>query len=322
MNRLERKKVILCTGGLGFIGSHFVDLCLRHGHKVINIDKETYAANTGMKLVCSTGEYAYKKADISKLDDIPHCDVIVNFAAESHVDNSISGNDVFLNSNVLGVHNLLEIIKNKKIKNMMSSWSYKPPLFIQISTDEVFGDILHGFFKEDDRHMPSNPYAATKSMAEQLVVSWGRTYGLPYIITRTTNNYGPRQHVEKLIPNVITKLVTGKKALVHGDGSYIRNWIHVDDNVEALYKIISEGNCNESYHIASPEEFSVKEIVEKVCKFRKLKYDDVVDSSNDRSGCDLRYALDCSKTKALGWAPRHTFDKQLKNLIQYYCDDI
>lgn len=317
--RLLNKKTIVVTGGLGFIGSHFIDLCLLRGHTIINIDKETYAANVDRNLELFKKfpkHYAYQKADISALTSIPYCDIIVNFAAESHVDNSINGNDIFMRSNVLGVHRMLEILKNNKIENLKHSWVYQSPLFVQISTDEVFGDILCGEFKEDDRHLPSNPYSATKSCAEQLVVSWGRTYDLPYMITRTTNNYGPRQHSEKLVPRTIENLLQGKKAIVHGNGSYVRNWIHVLDNVEALYTIIDSGELNESYHVSSAEEFSVRQVVEKVCMVLDLEYDSVVDSSSDRSGADQRYALDCKKTQRLGWRPIRNFDKSLIEMIE------
>lgn len=320
MGRLSSKKTILVTGHRGFIGSHFTDLCLARGHRVIGLDKLTYAATKGLVFVGDFTETVGPDADIAGLDDLPHCDIIVNFAAESHVDNSIEGNDVFIRSNVLGVHRMLELIKNKKIQNLMHSWSYEPPLFVQISTDEVFGDVeFPDTFSTDDRHMPSNPYSATKSAAEQLVVAWGRTYRLPYLITRTTNNYGPRQHPEKLIPRTITSLIKREKAVVHGSGSYVRNWVHVQDNVEGLYMIIDQGDQDRSYHISSDEEYSVKEIVQKVClALGGLRYDDVVDSSTDRSGADLRYALDCKDTEALGWYQTRTLDESLPELIVHH----
>jgi dTDP-glucose 4,6-dehydratase len=315
MNRLSGRKTIIVTGGLGFIGSHFVEQILAMGHKVINIDSETYAANTYLTF---TGDYHYFKQDIAKVTDLPFCDMIINFAAESHVDNSINNASNFLNSNVLGVHNLLELIKQRKIQNMMSSWGYRPPTFVQISTDEVFGDIIEGFFKEDDRHHPSNPYSATKSCAEQLVYAWGRTYELPYLITRTTNNYGARQHAEKLIPASITSMLTNKKVIVHGDGRYIRNWLHVEDNVNALITIIDKGDLNSSYHVSSDEEFSVKQIVTMIANLLNKSYEDSVDTSTDRSGCDERYALNCDKLLKLGWKQQRHLADELPKLIAYY----
>ena len=319
MGRLESKKTIVVTGGLGFIGSHFIEMCLRNGHTIYNIDKETYAANTYLKF---DGEYTHIKEDIADVKDIPKCDIIVNFAAESHVDNSIDESFSFISSNIIGVYNILEILKNKRIQASLRGQPYQYPLYVQISTDEVFGDILEGFFKEDAVHTPSNPYSATKSAAEQLVVSWARTYDIPYLITRTTNNYGKRQHHEKLIPRAITSLIKGEKVPVHGNGEYVRNWIHVEDNVEALYAIVDRGEENNSYHIAADEEYSVKEIVEIICEIFGAKYEDIADHSSDRSGCDLRYALNCEKTEALGWSQKRHLKSTLEEIKKYYEEKI
>jgi dTDP-glucose 4,6-dehydratase len=316
MNRLNKSKSFLITGGLGFIGSHFIELLLKRNHKVLNIDKISYASN---KIDFNNHpNYSFLKEDIANLKEIPDCDFIINFAAESHVDNSILSSFEFINSNILGVYNLLELIKNKKIRNMQQAWEYKTPLFLQISTDEVFGDIEDGFFKEEDRHKPSNPYAASKSAAEQLLVAWARTYQIPYIITRTTNNYGPRQHPEKLIPRTITNLLENKKVPIHGSGTYVRNWIHVQDNVEAIYKILDEGLENNWYHIASEEELSVKEIVSKIASKFNKNFLNIADFSSDRSGADVRYALEYTKTKSLNWEPKRTLDTSLEEMIEYY----
>lgn len=312
IGRLASKKTFCITGHRGFIGSYFTQLCLGMGHRVIGFDKLTYAANRDINF---DGDFSEYLVDINDIDELPYCDIIVNCAAESHVDNSITDNSHFMKSNVLGVHHLLELLKNKKINNMMHSWSWQPPLFVQISTDEVFGDIHVGAFKEDDRHRPSNPYSATKACAEQLVVAWGRTYGLPYIITRTTNNMGVRQHNEKLIPSAITRLLSGKKAMMHGNGSYVRNWISVLDNVDAIYRIIDVGQENESYHISSNEEYSVEHVIRKICTALSVQFETSVDTSTDRSGADVRYALDSSKTCALGWYPKRSFDDELHAII-------
>lgn len=313
--RLKKSKRILVTGGLGFIGSHFIEKCLAKGHTVINIDKLTYASNLNLNF---EGNYQFIKNDIEKLDHIPSCDIIVNFAAESHVDNSISESSNFIDSNILGVYNILEILKNNKIKSNLSAQKYVSPIFVQISTDEVFGDIEEGFFKEDDRHRASNPYSATKSAAEQIVFAWARTYDLPFLITRTTNNYGPRQHHEKLIPRAITNILKGKKVPIHGNGSYVRNWIHVNDNVEAIYRVIDSGNLNDVYHVSSDEEYSVNEIVAKICEVLKLDFKNYVDYSSDRAGADLRYALDSQKIKMLGWKQQITIQNSLPDIIEYY----
>jgi dTDP-glucose 4,6-dehydratase len=315
MNRLSKKKTFVVTGGLGFIGSHFVQKALQQGHKVYNIDKTSYASN---QIDFNNKNYHFIKEDISLIKDLPDCDMIVNFAAESHVDNSINSSYVFIQSNIVGVYNMLEIVKNKKISSMQKSWEYKTPLFLQISTDEVFGDIEEGAFSEFDRHMPSNPYAASKSAAEQLVVAWARTYGIPFIITRTTNNYGPRQHPEKLIPRCITNLLDNKKIPVHGSGSYVRNWIHVEDNVDAILTILAKGKENSFYNIAANEEYSVKEIVAKIAtKFNKT-FEEVADFSSDRSGADVRYALTYKKVSSLGWKQKRTFDSTIDEIIEFY----
>lgn len=308
-------KTFLVTGGLGFIGSHFIDSVLKQGHKVVNIDCETYASNKNIQF---NGNYHYIKDDISKLKCLPFCDVIVNFAAESHVDNSISNSFHFLSSNVLGVYNILEILKNGKIESALKAWGTNTPLFVQISTDEVFGDIEEGHFKENDRHHASNPYSASKSAAEQLVVAWGRTYKIPYIITRTTNNYGPRQHEEKLIPKAITCILNNKKIPIHGNGTHIRNWIHVQDNVDAILTIIGKGDLNTSYHISSDEEYSVKQIVDLICQKMNVDYSDCVENVMDRSGADVRYALDNKKIKSLGWVQKKKIDTEIEKIIKSY----
>ena len=313
--RLQSKKVICLTGHRGFIGSHLTELCLSKGHRIIGLDKLTYAANRDIEF---KGDFSEQIIDINDLKTLPFCDIIINMSAESHVDNSISDNSHFMRSNVLGVHNILELLKNQKINNMMHSWGWTPPLFVQISTDESLGDIEKGFFDESAMQRASNPYSCTKACAEQLVMAWGRTYGLPYIITRTTNNYGPRQHIEKLIPNVITRLLSGQKAIVHGGGGYVRNWINVSDNVDALYTIIDSGNVNEIYHIASDEEYSVEQIVRKICGALGKRYEDSIDTSIDRSGADVRYALNYDKTKTLGWRSKRGFDESLTVLIDHY----
>jgi dTDP-glucose 4,6-dehydratase len=315
ISRLSKPQNILVTGGLGFIGSHFIEKCLDMGHFVTNVDKVTYASN---KNIVFKKNYSFIRKDICDLEELPPCDIIVNFAAESHVDNSIEESLNFLNSNVKGVYNILELIKNNRIKSTLSAQKYKIPLFVQISTDEVFGDTETGFFKENDRHRASNPYSATKSAAEQIVFAWARTYDLPFLMTRTTNNYGKRQHVEKLIPCAISKILKGESVPIHGSGSYIRNWIHVEDNVEGIFKVIDAGILNEVYHIASDEEYSVNEIVKNICSSMKKDFNTSVTYNSDRAGADLRYALDCEKIKELGWVQKRRLIDSLPEIIDYY----
>ncbi len=316
--RFNDKTVCIVTGGLGFIGSNFIMHALSLGWKIINIDKITYASQDPKNLNFTTNvNYYHIKEDISKIKTLPYCELIVNFAAESHVDNSIDGPLPFVKSNVMGVYNLLEILRKTKVINERNSWSYHCPLFVQISTDEIFGDIKEGFFKENDRAKPSNPYASTKAAAELLLFAWNRTYDIPFLLTRTTNNYGPHQHPEKLIPMAITKASNNEKIIVHGNGQYIRNWIHVQDNVEAIMFVVQNGELNNTYHIASDEEYSVIEIVKKILKIFNKPYDyDTIDSSQNRSGVDVRYALNTDKIKSLGWLPQRRLDIELEKIIQ------
>src|SRR6056300_883947 len=246
---------ILVTGGRGFIGSHFVEKALEKGHTIIDIDKMTYAASTSLPWD-NDSRYTLLQQDISTITHIPNCDVLVNFAAESHVDNSIKDTEPFIKSNILGVHNLLELIRGKL--------SYNRPLFFHISTDEVYGDKLEGSFNEMDKLTPSNPYSASKAAAEMLVLSYHRTYGLDYIITRSANNYGPRQYEEKLLPKCISSLKNDKKIPIHGDGSYVRDWTYVKDNVDGIFKILESNVKNEIYNIASENHMTNLEVVDEI----------------------------------------------------------
>jgi len=312
------KKTVIVTGGLGFIGSHFIDLLLERDYKVINIDKITYASNLKFN---PAGEYTFIRADIKDLDHIPYCDYIVHFAAESHVDSSILNNEPFIYSNILGTHRILELLKNQKKDNFQLGWEYREPVLIYIGTDEVFGEISDGSFREDERHNPGNPYSASKSCAEQLVKAWGRTYSLPYRITRTTNNYGSRQHAEKLIPRCITKCIAREKTPIQGTGEYIRNWIYVKDNCSAILKVMETGNNGETYHIGSDEEYSVVQIVKMILEKFGLDFDKNVDFVANRSGQDYRYALDCGKIKEeLGWSQERRFNDVLDDIIKGYKD--
>jgi len=315
--RFGKHTTCVVTGGLGFIGHHFVHRALSMGWNVINIDKVTYASlDIGIK---DNPKYTFIKQDISEIKDLPFCDVIVNFAAESHVDNSILSSDPFMKSNINGVHNILEILRRSLSSDISHAYPRKSPLFLQISTDEVYGDIEDGFFMEDERFMPSNPYSASKAAAEMLVRAWGRTYGLPYLITRTTNNYGCGQHPEKLIPMAITRCISDKPLLIFGSGKYVRNWIHVEDNVDAIIHVLNYGEIGDSYNIASPEEYSVMEIAEMVMnKFGKHPTPSTIDNSLSRSGCDVRYALNCDKLKNIGWKCSRKLEESLPEMIEYY----
>lgn len=314
---------IIVTGGLGFIGSHFIDLALSKGYRVVNIDKVTYASNIRLNDVFNESypdRYSFIREDIVDLKELPYGKYIVHLAAESHVDNAIRDSDIFVRSNVLGTQNLLNLLVDAQRRHASHSWNVELPMFIYVSTDEVFGDRDEGFFKENDRHNPSNPYSASKSMAEMLVLSYGRTYGLPYKITRTTNNYGQRQHHEKLTPNCIAKILAGEKVKIHGSGNQIRNWIYVKDNCDAIWRVMESGKVNETYHIASPEEYSVNDVVRVILnEMGKPFSPQTVEYVQDRSGQDVRYALDYSKTsEELGWQPKADFKSHIRDVIHDY----
>ena len=283
----------LVTGGRGFIGSHFVELCLSKGHKVIDVDKMTYASN--QKLPWDDNEnYTLIKEDIGNLTHLPLCDIIVNFAAESHVDNSINEPDVFAQSNILGSQNLLNLLRGKV---------YERPLFVHISTDEVYGDIENGHMTEESCLNPSNPYSASKAAAEMILLSYGRTYGIDYQICRSSNNYGPRQYPEKLIPKTIECLDENKPVPLHGDGSYVRDWTYVKDNVEGVYKVCFSKKKNEIWNISANNCLSNIEIVREVSswmnKSLKIKF------VENRLGQDMRYSISSEKIRReLNWEPQ------------------
>jgi len=292
---LEFNIKYVVTGGRGFIGSHFVEAALKRGDTVVDIDKMTYAACKDLPWD-SNPNYTLIKEDISELKHLPNCDIVVNFAAESHVDNSIRDTDPFIKSNILGVHNLLELIRGKQ--------PYNRPLFFHISTDEVYGDKLKGSFTEEDKLSPSNPYSATKAAAEMLVLSYSRTYGINYIITRSANNYGPRQYEEKLIPKCVESILSGKKIPIHGDGSYIRDWTYVRDNVSGLLKIIDSEIVNEVFNVAAENHMTNLEVVDKILEWYGVDRD-ILEFVENRWGQDLRYAIDSSKLRKLGWSPAY-----------------
>lgn len=303
------KKSIMVTGGLGFIGSYFVEMALARGYHVINVDNQTYAARNDLHFE-NNPDYEWLKDDICTMHHLPpNIDWIVNFAAETHVDNSILANDVFFQTNIKGVYNLLELIRIRDVGDR--------PKFLQISTDEVYGDILEGARSEDDRLKPSNPYSATKSSAEQLIYAWGRTYGVEYIICRSSNNYGFGQHEEKLIPRTIELTLQGKKMTVHGNGSYCREWTYAGDNCEGVLTAMEKGQLGEIYNITSGEMITNLEIIKKILKLMG-KSEDHLEFVENRVGQDIRYSVNPEKMKKLGWKPQMDLDKYLPELIKMY----
>lgn len=314
-------RVVYVTGCFGFIGSHVTRACLERGWYVRGIDKCTYAANEDL-LFEFTDKYgdrfSYEKQDINDLKFLYECDYVINTAAETHVGNSIANSDEFIDSNITGVHNLLELIRNYRQETS------KVPILIHFSTDEVYGDIDKGAHTEKDLLKPSNPYSATKAAADMLVLAWARTYNLPYVIVRPTNNYGEGQYVEKLIPKTCKYLGLGKKIPLHNNGTPIRNWLHAADTAEAIITIIESEVTNEIYNIAGGFEQSnydtVKKIISKYIgrEADKFDMDNYLDLSYSRTGQDVRYALDDSKLRALGWKPRREFNESLDSVVNYY----
>jgi dTDP-glucose 4,6-dehydratase len=275
----------------------------------------TYAANkTLLDEFKQYPNFSFVHCDINELKFLYECDYIINTAAETHVGNSIANSDEFVHSNVNGVHHLLELIRNYRQETS------KTPILLHFSTDEVYGDIEEGAHIETDLLKPSNPYSATKAAADMLVLAWSRTYNLPYVIVRPTNNYGIGQYVEKLIPKACKYLKLGKKIPLHNNGTPIRNWLHAADTAEAVITIIESGVKNEIYNIAGGFEQSNWDTVEKVIKeyFGDVDVKSYLDLSYSRVGQDIRYALDDSKLKALGWEPKKQFDNELSGIIEYY----
>jgi dTDP-glucose 4,6-dehydratase len=307
-------KVVYITGCLGFIGSHVTRLCLKQGWYVRGIDKCTYAAN--LNLLTEFHEYdnfEFENEDINNIKFLYECDYVINTAAETHVGNSIANSDIFVKSNIDGVHNLLNLIKNYRHE------SSKLPTLLHFSTDEVYGDIEEGAHTETDLLKPSNPYSATKAAADMLVLAWGRTYNLPYVIVRPTNNYGEGQYVEKLIPKTCKYLKLDKKVPLHNNGTPIRNWLHAHDTARAIITIINKGVQNEIYNIAGGFEQSNYDTVSKVIKaYNGGDIENHLDLTYSRVGQDVRYALDDSKLKLLGWRPVVSFDDTLISIVEYY----
>lgn len=308
-------KVVYITGCLGFIGSYVTKTCLEKGWYVKGVDKITYAANKD--LLAEFNKYknfSFVHCDINELTFLYDCDYVINTAAETHVGNSIFESNVFVESNIKGVHNLLELIKNHRGENS------KKPILLHFSTDEVYGDIEIGKHTEKDLLKPSNPYSATKAAADMLIMAWGRTYNLPYLIVRPTNNYGVGQYVEKLIPKACKYLKLGKQIPLHNNGTPIRNWLHAADTAQAVITIIESDVKNEIYNICGGFEQSNIETIKKIIQeyFGDTDFSNYIDISYDRQGQDVRYALDDSKLRELGWIPKMKFDEELKFIIEYY----
>ena len=314
-------KVVYVTGCLGFIGSYVTRVCLNKGWYVKGVDKITYAANKELlNEFKKYSNFSFVHCDINDLKFLYDCDFIINTAAETHVGNSIASSSEFIKSNIEGVHNLLELIKNHRGENV------KKPILLHFSTDEVYGDIEKGEHDENYLLKPSNPYSATKSAADMLVMAWGRTYDVPYMIIRPTNNYGIGQYVEKLIPKSVKLLGLGKKIPLHNQGTPYRNWLHASDTAEAVITLIEKGKIGEIYNVAGGfEQQNIDTVKQVITEFNQIvnwedfhDIDHYVDFSFSRLGQDVRYALNDSKIRALGWEPKSVFSESLKEIVKYY----
>jgi len=309
-------KVVYVTGCLGFIGSYVTRKCLQKGWMVRGVDKITYAADTGLLAEFEKyPNFVFEKKDIKDLNFLYDCDYVINTAAESHVGNSIINSDEFISSNIVGVKNLLDLVRHKPEN------CNKRPVFFHFSTDEVYGDIDEGAHTEKDLLKPSNPYSAAKAAADMLVLAWARTYGVEYIILRPTNNYGIGQYPEKLIPISIKNLMRGQKIRLHNDGTPVRNWLHADDTAEAVITIIESGKINEIYNVAGGFEQTNIDTTKKVIDnfYGTLEnWQENIDFSYSRQGQDVRYALNDDKLRALNWHPKKFFDDEIGKIVEYY----
>ena len=317
-------KKIIVTGGLGFIGSNLIELLLKKKYFVINVDKATYSSNFyNTREYVKNKNYKFIKIDIANknLKKIifkykPAC--IFNLAAETHVDRSIDKPDDFIKSNIVGVYNLLECFRefSKKHKTKL----------VHISTDEVYGDILKGRSSETYPYKPSSPYAASKAASDHLVYSYVRTFKIPAVVTNCSNNYGPKQHPEKLIPKLIYNIANNLPLPIYGKGTNSREWIYVKDHCEALLKVYLKGKIGEFYNIGSNKNLNnldvTKKLLDKSKKFIQIGKKVKINFVNDRPGHDIRYALNSYKIKSqLKWKPKTTFDKGITQTIKWYFDN-
>ncbi|MFH1612387.1 MAG: dTDP-glucose 4,6-dehydratase [bacterium] len=311
------KKTLLITGGAGFIGSNFTRHILKKypQYKIIVLDKLTYAGNLDNLLDCQKNKnFTFIKGDICNSRVVNKIckdgiDIIVNFAAETHVDRSIKSGKEFILTDILGTYILLEAVKKYKISR-----------YIQISTDEVYGSIEKGSFKETDNLSPRSPYSASKAGADMQVLAFFHTFKLPVIITRSSNNFGPYQYPEKLIPLFITNLLQNKKIPLYGDGKNIRDWLYVIDNCQAIDLVMHKGEIGQIYNIGANDEKQNIEITFLILKLLK-KGNDSIQYVADRLGHDRRYSVNCEKIKKLGWSPVHNFDIAIKNTVKWYVEN-
>ncbi len=331
---------ILITGGAGFIGSALIRNLISHtNHKVVNVDKLTYAGNLdSLPGIDGSENYIFEQVDICDATEVQRLfgrhkpSAVMHLAAESHVDRSIDGPADFIATNIIGTFNLLEAARQYYLG--LDSSAQQQFRFHHISTDEVYGDLQgkDGLFVETTPYAPSSPYSATKASSDHLVRAWGRTYGLPIVVTNCSNNYGPYHFPEKLIPHIILNALQGKPLPIYGDGQQIRDWLYVEDHAKALIKVVTEGTVGETYNIGGHNEKTNLSVVEAICELLEELapnkpdgvgyYRDLISFVKDRPGHDARYAIDGSKIKReLGWIPEQTFETGLRKTVQWYLDN-
>jgi len=331
-------KIIIVTGGSGFIGSNFIRFMLNEGYaeKIINLDKLTYAGNPkNLSDFQQDERYVFVQGDICNQDLVKELflihrpNVIVNFAAESHVDRSIDGPGDFIKTNISGTFTLLQ--ESLRYFQTLENENQELFRFHHVSTDEVFGSLNdNGFFTEETPYDPSSPYSASKAASDHLVRAWQRTFGLPIIISNCSNNYGPYQFPEKLIPLMILNCLAEESLPVYGTGENVRDWLYVDDHCEAIHTIIENGKIGETYNVGGNNEIMNIDIVKTICNIldeikpsTHLKsYMELITFVTDRPGHDYRYAIDSSKLKnELSWSPKETFDSGIRKTIDWYLEN-
>ena len=331
---------IFVTGGAGFIGSAVVrQLLSTTAHTVINVDSLTYAGNLESLPAADAGDrYYFEQTDICDRGAIAQLfkkyqpTAVMHLAAESHVDRSLESPGDFMKTNIMGSYSLLECAR--AYYNKLSESHQSEFRFHHISTDEVYGDLgpYDDAFTEDTAYAPSSPYSSSKASSDHLVRAWGRTYGLPVIISHCSNNYGPCQFPEKLIPHVILNALHGKPLPIYGDGLQIRDWLYVEDHAKALIKVVTEGKIGETYNIGGHNEKTNLEVVEAICDLLEElvpqkpeavdRYRDLITYVTDRPGHDARYAINADKMESdLGWRPEETFESGLRKTVQWYLDN-
>lgn len=330
---------VLITGGAGFIGSAVVRHVINNTtDSVVNLDKLTYAGNLeSLDSVSGSARYAFEKVDICDPSELMRVfkehqpDTVMHLAAESHVDRSIDGPSEFIQTNIIGTYNLLEVSRN--YWNELEQDKRDKFRFHHISTDEVYGD-LEGtvdLFTEETAYAPSSPYSASKASSDHLVRAWNRTYGLPVIITNCSNNYGPFHFPEKLIPLIILNALEGKGLPVYGDGQQIRDWLYVEDHARALYTVVTKGCVGETYNIGGHNEKANIDVVKTICSLLEelapnkpegvSEYQELITFVKDRPGHDVRYAIDAGKIeRELGWVPRESFESGLRKTVKWYLE--